>query len=130
MNDARDEIVRMLELEEVVEDRYVGQASDLGWGRLFGGHVLAQALSSASRTVQQKWLIHSLHAYFLRPGAVDAQVFETRGQLRPDAAQAGEFLSFPHRGPARPPLPPGPPWAGPGPPWPNVPGKAGGKILP
>jgi acyl-CoA thioesterase-2 len=82
MNDARDEIVRMLELEEVVEDRYVGQSTDLGWGRLFGGHVLAQALSSASRTVPQQWLVHSLHAYFLRPGAVDAQILYEVDRIR------------------------------------------------
>jgi len=82
MNDVLDDIVRALELEEVVEDRYVGQPTDLGWGRLFGGHVLAQALSSASRTVPQKWLVHSLHAYFLRPGAVDAQVLYEVDRIR------------------------------------------------
>jgi acyl-CoA thioesterase-2 len=82
MNDARDEIVRMLELEEVVEDQYVGQSTDLGWGRLFGGHVLAQALSSASRTVPQKWLVHSLHAYFLRSGAVDAPILYEVDRIR------------------------------------------------
>jgi acyl-CoA thioesterase-2 len=82
MNDARDEIVRMLELEEVAEDRYVGQSTDLGWGRLFGGHVLAQALSSASRTVPQNRLVHSLHAYFLRPGAVDAPILYEVDRIR------------------------------------------------
>ena len=82
MSDVLDDIVRALELEEVVEDRYVGQPTDLGWGRLFGGHVLAQALSSASRTVPQKWLVHSLHAYFLRPGAVDAQVLYEVDRIR------------------------------------------------
>jgi acyl-CoA thioesterase-2 len=82
MNDVLDDIVQVLELEEVVEDRYVGQSIDLGWGRLFGGHVLAQALSSASRTVPQKWPVHSLHAYFLRPGAVDAQVLYEVDRIR------------------------------------------------
>ncbi len=82
MNDALDEILRVLEPEEVVEGRYVGQSTDLGWGRLFGGHVLAQALSSASRTVPQKWLVHSMHAYFLRPGAVDAPILYEVDRIR------------------------------------------------
>jgi acyl-CoA thioesterase-2 len=77
-----DEILRVLEPEEVFEDHYVGQSTDLGWGRLFGGHVLAQALSSASRTVPQKWLVHSLHAYFLRPGAVDAPILYEVDRIR------------------------------------------------
>ena len=60
----------------------MGQSTDLGWGRLFGGHVLAQALSSASRTVPQKWLVHSLHAYFLRSGAVDAPILYEVDRIR------------------------------------------------
>jgi acyl-CoA thioesterase-2 len=36
--------------------------------RVFGGQVLAQALTAAARTVQPARLCHSLHAYFLRPG--------------------------------------------------------------
>jgi acyl-CoA thioesterase-2 len=44
--------------------------------------VLAQALSSASRTVPQQWLVHSLHAYFLRPGAVDAQILYEVDRIR------------------------------------------------
>jgi acyl-CoA thioesterase-2 len=100
MNDARDEIVRMLELEEVVEDRYVGQSTDLGWGRLFGGHVLAQALSSASRTVQQGWLVHSLHAYFLRPGAVDAQILYEVDRIRDGASFATRRVVARQRGEA------------------------------
>lgn len=39
--------------------------------RIFGGQVLAQALIAASRTVEDKQA-HSLHAYFLRPGQVEA----------------------------------------------------------
>jgi acyl-CoA thioesterase-2 len=82
MKDTLDEIVRMLEPEEVVEDRYLGQSIDLGWGRLFGGHVLAQALSSSSRTVQKGWMAHSMHAYFLRPGAVDAPILYEVDRIR------------------------------------------------
>jgi acyl-CoA thioesterase-2 len=38
---------------------------------LYGGHVAAQALLAATRTVDDGRLPHSLHGYFLRPGQVD-----------------------------------------------------------
>lgn len=80
--DTLDDLVALMQPEEVVVDRYLGQTIDLGWGRLFGGHVLGQALSSASRTVAQGWLAHSLHGYFLRPGAVDAPVLYEVDRIR------------------------------------------------
>lgn len=36
--------------------------------RVFGGQVAAQALTAAGRTVTADRRVHSLHAYFLRPG--------------------------------------------------------------
>ena len=41
--------------------------------RIFGGHVIAQALMAAYRTVEDR-LCHSLHAYFLRPGDPEVPV--------------------------------------------------------
>jgi len=37
--------------------------------RVFGGHLLAQAVRSGAETVAASRVINSLHAYFLRPGA-------------------------------------------------------------
>lgn len=82
MKDSVDELVRLLRLDEVVQDRYLGETIDLGWGRLFGGHVLGQSLSAASHTVSREWLAHSLHGYFLRPGAVDAPVLYEVDRIR------------------------------------------------
>ena len=45
-----------------------------GWYSLFGGQLVAQALEAASRTVGDDRLAHSLHAYFLRPGAFDVPI--------------------------------------------------------
>lgn len=42
-------------------------------GRIYGGQVIAQALASAYRTVQDR-PCHSLHAYFIRPGDPDRPV--------------------------------------------------------
>src|SRR5207249_8706918 len=36
--------------------------------RVFGGQVAGQALVAAGRTVEAEFPVHSLHAYFLRPG--------------------------------------------------------------
>jgi acyl-CoA thioesterase-2 len=37
-------------------------------GRVFGGQVIAQALASASASIGEERVAHSLHAYFLRAG--------------------------------------------------------------
>jgi len=63
-----DELLTLLELEKIEENLFRGQSQDLGFGALFGGQVLGQALSAAHRTVTDDRAAHSLHAYFLRPG--------------------------------------------------------------
>lgn len=42
--------------------------------RVYGGQVLAQAMNAATRTVDTERRIHSLHAYFLRPGDPNASI--------------------------------------------------------
>jgi len=53
---------------------YQGQCEDLGFRSLFGGQILGQSLYSAIKSAPQGFLPHSLHAYFLLPGRVDAPV--------------------------------------------------------
>lgn len=65
-----DALLHLLSLERIEENLFRGQAEDLGWGRLYGGHVLGQALSAATQTVPTDRFVHSLHSYFLRPGDV------------------------------------------------------------
>jgi acyl-CoA thioesterase II len=65
-----DELVELLALERIEENLFRGQSQDLGWGTVFGGQVLGQALSAATRTLPPERHVHSLHAYFLRPGDV------------------------------------------------------------
>ncbi len=67
-NDVLDELLRLLKLEKIEENIFRGQSQDLGYGAVFGGQVLGQALSAASQTVPSGRRAHSLHAYFLRPG--------------------------------------------------------------
>ena len=63
-----DELVKLLSLERIEENLFRGQSQNLGWGRVFGGQVLGQALSAATQTVPPERHVHSLHAYFLLPG--------------------------------------------------------------
>ena len=65
----------LLALEPHGPDTYVGLAADYPWGgRLFGGQVLAQGLRAAALTVSQDRPVHSLHAYFIRPGSPDEPI--------------------------------------------------------
>jgi acyl-CoA thioesterase-2 len=61
-------LVGILDLEKIEEDLYRGVSPDVGWQRVFGGQVIAQALVAAARTVVADRFVHSLHGYFLRPG--------------------------------------------------------------
>lgn len=64
------ELVKLLALERIEEHLFRGQSQDLGWGTVFGGQVLGQALSAAVQTAPADRHVHSLHSYFLRPGDV------------------------------------------------------------
>lgn len=68
MTQVLDELLELLKLEKIEENIFRGQSQDLGFGNLFGGQVLGQSLSAASQTVAAERPVHSLHAYFLRPG--------------------------------------------------------------
>jgi acyl-CoA thioesterase-2 len=61
-------LLTLLDIEQLEVDLFRG----IGSGgetttRIFGGHVIAQALMAAYRTVPDR-ICHSLHAYFIRPG--------------------------------------------------------------
>ncbi|MCU0539948.1 MAG: thioesterase family protein [Desulfobacterales bacterium] len=64
------ELLTLLKLEPIEENIFRGQSQDLGFGNVYGGQVLGQALSAAYQTVPPERRAHSLHAYFLRPGDV------------------------------------------------------------
>ena len=61
------DLVALLDVEPTGPERFVGHSPTAGWGRIYGGQVIAQAIVAASRTVEGRAL-HSLHAYFLLPG--------------------------------------------------------------
>lgn len=63
-----DHLLELLKLEKIEENIFRGNSQDLGFGNIFGGQVLGQALSAASQTVDADRSAHSLHGYFMRPG--------------------------------------------------------------
>lgn len=65
------ELIDLLDLEEIEVGLFRARQPDTQLQRAFGGQVLAQALVAASRTVEADRVLHSLHAYFLRPGRTD-----------------------------------------------------------
>ena len=99
--DALSELLGHFDLEHVDGTLFRGTSRDPGWGRIYGGQVLGQALVAASQTVPRARTAHSLHAYFLRPGDAKAPVeyavdpirdgrsFHTR---RVVASQGGEAI--------------------------------------
>lgn len=68
MSDVLHELLQLLRLERIEHNLFRGQSQDLGWGAIFGGQVLGQALSAAVQTVPPERPVHSLHGYFLRQG--------------------------------------------------------------
>jgi acyl-CoA thioesterase-2 len=67
------DLLKLLELERIEERIFRGESRDLGGARVFGGQVLGQALTAASYTVEARQ-VHSLHAYFLVAGDVNAPI--------------------------------------------------------
>jgi acyl-CoA thioesterase II len=63
-----DELVSLLDLETIEDGLYRGRQPETALQRVFGGQVAGQALVAAVRTVEPDREVHSLHAYFLRPG--------------------------------------------------------------
>ena len=60
-------LLSILDLEQLEHNLFRGRSPQDGWQRVFGGQVIGQALVAAQRTVEDR-AVHSLHAYFMRPG--------------------------------------------------------------
>ena len=67
MPDAVDGLIEILDLEELEVNVFRGRSPQENRQRVFGGQVAGQGLVAAGRTVD-RGMVHSLHAYFLRPG--------------------------------------------------------------
>ncbi|MGH3241604.1 MAG: acyl-CoA thioesterase II [Spirillospora sp.] len=68
MRETLKALLDLLDLEQIEDDIFRGRTSDERRQRVFGGQVAGQALVAAGRTVPPNRPVHSLHAYFIRPG--------------------------------------------------------------
>ena len=73
MHPVLEDLIRLLGLERIEENIFRGDSRDIGSPQVFGGQVLGQALSAAQHTVEGR-VAHSLHAYFLRRGDIEAPI--------------------------------------------------------
>ncbi|NTS77251.1 acyl-CoA thioesterase II [Catenovulum sp. SM1970] len=103
MSQPLTELVKLLSLEPIEQGILRGASQDLGFGAVFGGQVLGQALAAAQSSVSDEMSVHSFHSYFLRPGDVklpivyqvenirDGKSFSTR---RVEAIQKGKSIFY------------------------------------
>lgn len=73
MHPVLKDLIALLRLERIEDNIFRGDSRDIGSPQVFGGQVLGQALSAAQHTVDGR-IAHSLHAYFLRRGDVNAPI--------------------------------------------------------
>ncbi len=73
MHPVVEDLVTLLKLERIEDNIFRGDSRDIGSPQVFGGQVLGQALSAAQHTVDGR-AAHSLHAYFLRRGDMNAPI--------------------------------------------------------
>ncbi|WP_029149776.1 acyl-CoA thioesterase [Microbacterium indicum] len=73
-----DTLTAVLNLEHQTartsEDIFVGRSHPMPNHRVFGGQVVAQCVTAAARTLPGDRAPHSMHGYFLRPGATDEPI--------------------------------------------------------
>lgn len=67
------DLQNLLTLERIEDNIFRGESRDIGSAQVFGGQVVGQALSAAQMTVDGR-VAHSLHAYFLRRGDMQAPI--------------------------------------------------------
>jgi acyl-CoA thioesterase-2 len=79
---AVDELVRLLDLEDIEVNIFRGTSPAEHRQRVFGGQVAGQALVAATRTVEPQFAVHSLHAYFLRPGDPEVPILYDVDRIR------------------------------------------------
>jgi len=94
-------LLDILDLHASGRDTYIAPTPSEGPPRLFGGQVASQAVRAITLTVEGDRRIHSVHAYFIRPGRPgvplelrvertrDGRSFSTR---RVEALQEGEAI--------------------------------------
>ncbi|MGY1814124.1 acyl-CoA thioesterase [Blastococcus sp. SYSU D00820] len=91
-------LLSVLDLEERDPDVFVGRTPTTRLQRIFGGQVAGQALMAAERTAPEDRPVHSLHAYFLRPGDPTEEIRYVVDRIRDGRSfTTRRVLGFQHR---------------------------------
>jgi acyl-CoA thioesterase-2 len=77
-----EELMALLDLEAIEDNLFRGRQPSTRLQRVFGGQVAAHALVAATRTVPDRYQVHSLHSYFLRPGDTSVPIVYDVESLR------------------------------------------------
>ena len=72
----------LLTLDAVSPDAFLAPSAHTGWGRIYGGQAIAQALRAAAMTVHDGQVPHSMHAYYVRQGDEAAPVLYEVQRIR------------------------------------------------
>ena len=89
---AMDQLLSTLDLEKLEENLFRGSSPQVGWQRVFGGQVIAQALMAAQRTVSEDRFVHSLHACFIRPGDPSVPIVYQVDRIRDGSSFATRWI--------------------------------------
>ena len=84
---------KLVQLTTIGDDQYEAPVAPESAGRLFGGQLIAQGLVTAQATVTDDREVHSLHAYFLRPGDVDSVTLFTVDRVRDGRGFSSRMVS-------------------------------------
>ena len=76
------ELLSLLDLERIEVNLFRGESRSVGSPRVFGGQVMAQALSAAMRTVPEDRFVHSFHGYFVLPGDLEIPIIFQVDRIR------------------------------------------------
>lgn len=76
------ELLSLLDLEQLEVNLFRGASRTVGSPRVFGGQVMAQALSAAMKTVPDDRFVHSFHGYFVLPGDLDIPIIFEVDRIR------------------------------------------------
>ena len=69
-----NDLIAVLDLTQQSENQFEGISKSIGSPNVFGGQVLAQAVSAAQKSITNDRVLHSLHAYFLEAGNLDLPI--------------------------------------------------------
>jgi acyl-CoA thioesterase-2 len=89
---------KLLQLSPIGSDQYEAAVAPESAGRLFGGQFIAQGMAAAQESVTDDREVHSLHAYFLRPGDVDLPTLFTVDRVRDGRGFSSRMVSASQNG--------------------------------